>query len=58
MHFFTYYTNYQIVIIFDVLSFEMFLVMTVYRKRRIHQTKNLLTGEADIQRDSVCIVPK
>ncbi|XP_046847536.1 cleft lip and palate transmembrane protein 1 homolog [Xenia sp. Carnegie-2017] len=27
-------------------------LMTVYRKRRIHRTKNLLTGEADIQRDS------
>ena len=27
--------------------------MTVYRKRRIHRTKNLLTGEAEIQSDAV-----
>ncbi|XP_028409699.1 cleft lip and palate transmembrane protein 1 homolog [Dendronephthya gigantea] len=27
-------------------------LMTVYRKRRIHKTKNLLTGEAEIQSDA------
>ena len=34
-----------------------YLVMTVYRKRRIHRTKNLLTGEADISSDAVSHTP-